>query len=264
MIRKSILLSIMICLILPGLYAQDDMDIAILGDSNTWLGGDNCDDPKGWTAWFSERMSSRSCRSYARSGATWTNTSRTKLNLDENIGKLGDNNVIYNQVCRLVRACADGEQAVPHVILIAAGTNDAWFAKERPHAFEKTINQVFTRKSKEFRESPANTMLTIAESVRHCCELLMYHLPEAQIVLLTPLQTTKASYTRIAKAGDIIEECGQRMGINVIRQDQGCCVYDLMEAEEARNTYDGTHTSMEGAKRNGYFIANQLKAVLQF
>lgn len=254
----------MICLFFQGIGAQSELDIAILGDSNTWLGGDECDNAKGWTYWFNERMSALSCRSYARSGATWTNTPRTKLNMEENIGKLGDNNVIYNQVCRLIRACADGNQAIPHVILIAAGTNDAWFSKERPHALEKTTAQVFTRKCKEFRESPASSMLTLAESVRHSCELLMYHIPEAQIVLLTPLQTTKASYSKISRVGDIIEEVGNRMGINVIRQDKGCSAYDLRESEEFRYTYDGTHTSEEGAQRNGYYIANRLKAILQY
>ena len=71
-------------------------------------------------------------------------------------------------------------------------------------------------------------------------------------------------YEQIRKAGDIIEQCGNRMCISVIRQDKQGCVYDLREKEQPHNTYDGTHTSIEGARRNGYFIANQLKAILVY
>ena len=65
------------------LYANDSTHVAILGDSNTWLGGDQCDQPRGWNKWFKDYFAPASCRSYARSGATWTNTARTKRNPDE-------------------------------------------------------------------------------------------------------------------------------------------------------------------------------------
>ena len=65
-------------LILWGLWlygniqAQSVMHVVILGDSNTFIGGDQCDKPQGWNKWFKELANPLSCRSYARSGATWT------------------------------------------------------------------------------------------------------------------------------------------------------------------------------------------------
>ena len=87
--------------------AQQQLHIAILGDSNTWLGGDECDNQKGWNKWFKDILQPASCRSYARSGATWTHTTKTKRDTKENIGKLGKDNVIFNQVMRLKEAYDD-------------------------------------------------------------------------------------------------------------------------------------------------------------
>ncbi|MBQ2399776.1 MAG: SGNH/GDSL hydrolase family protein, partial [Muribaculaceae bacterium] len=82
--------------------AHADQDVVLLGDSNTWLGGDDCTGVKGWGKWFAEEYRPGSIRSYARSGATWTNTVNTVADTREYSEVLGDNNVIYNQVMRLV------------------------------------------------------------------------------------------------------------------------------------------------------------------
>lgn len=75
---------------------RDSMHIVLLGDSNTWLGGDDCTSKRGWNTWFAQSFPHATCVSYARSGATWTNTRRTTRNLTENVGRISDNNVIYN------------------------------------------------------------------------------------------------------------------------------------------------------------------------
>ena len=64
----------MLLFLATSLYANDSTHVAILGDSNTWLGGDQCDQPRGWNKWFKDYFAPASCRSYARSGATLTNT----------------------------------------------------------------------------------------------------------------------------------------------------------------------------------------------
>lgn len=266
MIRLVLFLSIMLLsTIMPdAARAQQQLHIAILGDSNTWLGGDECDNQKGWNKWFKDILQPASCRSYARSGATWTHTTKTKRDTKENIGKLGKDNVIFNQVMRLKEAYDRGEQHKPDLILIAAGTNDAWFKKERPYAFNKDADDVFAESSKDFRKNDIDEILTLAEAVRYNCEWLSHFFPEAQIILLSPLQTTAAPTELIHQAGDIIEECGRRMSINTIRQDYGSCVNAMHEKEAYRYTYDGTHTSVEGAKRNGYYIARQVKSMLYY
>lgn len=246
-------LSIICCVVLCFICSVQAQNVVILGDSNTSIGGDNCDNPRGWTKWFKERLQPTTCISYARSGATWTNTSATIYNIGENIGVLGDNNVVYNQVNRLLDAYSSGMQPQPDVIMIAAGTNDAWFIDRRPQALQKTAAEVFTDTT--FAGKKACSLLTVAESVRLVCDMLKTRFPDSRIILLTPLQTTAASVERITLVGNILEDCGSYIGAEVIRQDKICCVKRDTEVKRHIYTVDGTHTNETGARINGYLLA---------
>jgi len=245
------------------LSGHGSMNVVILGDSNTSIGGDACDGPRGWSKWFKDKFAPATCRSYARSGATWTNTARTVYDTKEYTEKLGDDNVIYNQINRLKEDCDGKRQAAPDLILIAAGTNDAWFTSARPGVFSVTAAQAFARDGGFITRYAASSVRTLAESVRYGCEMLMEHFPGAQIILLTPMQSVAAGAADIRRAGDIIEECAGRMGLCVIRQDRESCVYYIREKKSVRFTSDGTHTCEEGARRNGCYIANRVSAMLQ-
>lgn len=237
--------------------AQQALDIAVLGDSNTWLGGDDCKSPKGWTYWFCQMVSPSSCHSYARSGATWTNTPQTIYDTTENIGVLGDNNVIYNQVNRLKEAYDKGLQPCPNLIIIAAGTNDVWFLDKRPQALSQAGDAAF--RSKAFSsDTPASQILTLAASVKYCCDMLHRYFPEAKLLLLTPLQTTAADVKKIHFAGDIIESCAEKLDADVIRQDQVMKITSSSERKKHKYTYDGTHTNELGARLNGETIAKYI------
>lgn len=235
--------------------------VVVLGDSNTWLGGDDCSKPRGWNTWFKQAFKPTSCRSYARSGATWTNTTETRRNTQENTGVLGNDNVMYNQIERLKEACERGEQAVPELIILAAGTNDAWFAKERPGAFDVSVGEAFLPPTDSIVSRPAAKVCSLAESVRYGCELLRTAFPDARLVLLTPLQTTAAPAELIAQAGDIIEACAERLQAQAIRMDRESCVKAEAERVKRRYTYDGTHTSEAGARQNGLLVAKRLKEI---
>ena len=232
---------------------HSDMDVVLLGDSNTWLGGEDCSNSKGWSKWFKDKFCPKSISSYARSGATWTNTPSTVCNLTENIEVLGDNNVVYNQVCRLKYAYAVGEQPVPELIIISAGTNDAWFSQHRPYAMQRRKASDNQRENILSLEPSKN--LTIEKSIALCCELLREDFPDAIIVLLTPLQTIKVDKSIIGFVGELIESVGTSLGCHVIRQDVEGCVRSDEELVEKVNTYDGTHTSERGARLNGEMIA---------
>lgn len=232
---------------------HSDMDVVLLGDSNTWLGGEDCSNSKGWSKWFKDAFIPKTIGSYARSGATWTNTPSTVCNLTENIEVLGDNNVVYNQVCRLKYAYAVGEQPVPELIIISAGTNDAWFSQHRPYAMQRRKASDNQRENTLSLEPSKN--LTIEKSIALCCELLREDFPDAEIVLLTPLQTIKVDKSIIGIVGELIESVGTSLGCHVIRQDVEGCVRSDEELVEKVNTYDGTHTSERGARLNGEMIA---------
>lgn len=233
------------------------VDVVILGDSNTWIGGDDCDKPLGWNKWFADIFKPQSCKSFARSGATWTNTANTRENPEEDIAVLGNDNVIYNQIVRLKAACDRGIQPEPQLIIIAAGTNDAWFVKKRPGVFAKTAEQAFAAKEPLTRKKP-HEVRTLAESVRYSCELLRERFPQAQIILLTPLQAIQATKANLDKASNIIEQCGRKMGLAVVRQDKECCVRRDDEMKKKKYTTDGAHTSEEGARLNGTYLARRI------
>ncbi len=241
---------------------NDSVNVVILGDSNTWIGGDDCDKPKGWNYWFRRFFAPATCKSYARSGATWTNTNVTKYNVEENIGRLGNDNVIYNQVCRLKNAVGSGSQVKPDLIIIGCGTNDAWFLSKRPKALDTTADQAFAYRGGLITSKKPSQVLSLAESVRYNCEILMEAFPEAQIILLAPLQTTATSPELIRKTAEIIEGCGSHLSLNVIRLDRDAGIYATQEKVAFRYTYDGTHTSEAGARRIGAYVARQVGTML--
>jgi lysophospholipase L1-like esterase len=247
--------------------AQEPLHVVILGDSNTWIGGDDCDKPQGWNKWLKDVLQPTTCKSYARSGATWTNTSETRRNTKENIEVLGNDNVIYNQICRLQEAVDSGIQPTPQLILIMAGTNDAWFQKQRLQALSESqihdCGHCTNHATCPHDSRPVNKILTLAESVCYGCGLLRTAYPEARIILLTPLQSVQAGSANITKAGDIIERCGQQMGLSVIRMDKEAGIDAAKEKVKHRLTTDGTHTSELGARQVGTFVARQIAALLQ-
>lgn len=72
-------------------------------------------------------------------------------------------------------------------------------------------------------------MTSLAESVRYSCEKIKEAFPDAQIVLITPMQIGKPGVTGIHKIGDIIEECGHYMSLSVIRLDYGGTIQGARE-----------------------------------
>lgn len=246
------------------LYDFSNLNVVLLGDSETSIGGDLCDKPRGWNKWFADALKPASCRSYARSGATWTNTTNTKKNCEENIGVLGDDNVIYNQVERLKSAVGTGTQVVPNLIIIAAGTNDAWFQKRRPGIFNINATQAFSKQDAFITNRNVNTITSLTESIRYNCELLMEAFPNTQIILITPMQASAIETAEIMRVADVIATCGKWLSVGVVRMDAGCSLYRPREKMKHKFTYDGTHTNEEGARRNGRYIARQVASMLQF
>lgn len=244
------------------LVSSQKPHVALLGDSNTWNGGDECDNPIGWSKWFKEAFTSASIRSYARSGATWCNTPRTCDNTTEDIAVIGDNNVIYNQVLRLKEAVASGAQPTPDIIIISAGTNDVWFTKSRPRAFAMTVQAAFSQTETSRRRTP-NQMLSLAQAVRYDCELLQEAFPKAELVLVTPMQSVKVPEARLEMATAIIEQCARALDAHVIKLSHPGGISRKDEMRARRYTSDGTHTNEDGAKLNGLYIAQQLKAILE-
>lgn len=242
--------------------SQQAPHVAILGDSNTWMGGDDCSGDEAWPLWFKQRYPTASCRSYARSGATWTNTPRTVLNTAEDTMLLADNNVIYNQVKRLIEAHEAGTQPTPQLIIIAAGVNDAWFKHKRPQAYtyppRKARHQ--TDWSYLYDRTP-DQVLTLAESVAYNCHLLQQAFPQAHLVLVTPAQTIEVRPRLITRTSAIIAATAFSLGISTIRLDKLSPISSRAERRRCRYTSDGTHTNARGAKAHGRIIAKRIASM---
>lgn len=236
---KTFVISFLLVCCQGVLHAQHSaVHVVILGDSNTWIGGDSCTGEKAWTKWFVDAFQPASCRSYARSGATWTVTSLSKRNTLQNVDILADDNVIFNQMFRLEEAIDSGLQPSPDLILINAGTNDAWFHRQRP-------------------------LRSLQPSIEYVCRELRQRVPRAQIILLTPIPSGRIDSVRLRRVSDVISASGQQMGLHVIRQDTETATGRLSWKEYGeRYTTDGIHTNREGARRNGQYIANLLNTIV--
>lgn len=217
---------------------EENLKIAILGDSMTWIGGDNFEKPIGWTHYLTDLPIVM--KSYARSGATWTNTTETKGDTAAYSEVLNPENVIYNQTLRLIN---DRNSFSPDLIIIFAGGNDAWFTKQRPGIF--SIDTV--------PEIPAKALpsqfTSLAGSIALNIKLLKESFPKSRICLLTPVHGAKMDPASIEKVGNLIQSAGEALAVQVIRGDR---LIPFSHEEESgpnrRFTYDGVHSNAEGAK----------------
>ena len=236
---------------------------AILGDSITWLGNDDCSGVRGWTTYFKKALGLKKVRSYARSGATWSHTASTKYDLTENTGNLSDDNVIYNQVNRLIKAVADGTQETPNVIIIAAGTNDAWYPSARPNAVGEDADVVFASEEQIVDADPS-TITSIPRAMRYDVEMLENAFPNVKIVIFTPLQSTGFTLERLSLIKEAEQKAAYYLGLPVINQSEITQVSRIREKLAYKYTVDGTHTSEFGAEQNGKVLAARVKSLLEF
>lgn len=243
-------------------YFFKDKKIALFGDSITWQAiGSN---PKtGWATYFNEILQFGELVNYARSGATWSNTASTTYNITENTGSLSNDNVIYNQFNRLLNDISNGAK-VPDYIIIAAGTNDAWYPQHRPNALNKTAKEVFEDEATNYLDSVnINQCTSIAQAFRYVAEMIIANLPTTKVVICTPLQSTAFTAERNNSVTEVISSCANYMSWNVIVQSKECGLSRLEEKRGYKNTYDGTHTSETGAKAIGTYLANKFSSMFR-
>lgn len=241
-----------------------DKVCVIMGDSITWYGHDDLSGIEGWTHYFKDWFNFKSIRSYARSGATWSCTADTEYDIVENTGSTAPNNVGYNQMNRLLHDIEEGTQETPDYIIIALGTNDAWHRySASAEGGVDAVKELFNNTTDYEQDVPINTCLTTAMAIRYFSDMVTNNLPNAQIILLTPLQSSSISYNNIISIGDIIEECAKYCSYPIIRQDKECGVYRIQEARDYVNTKDGTHLSSTGAEKVGNYLAQKIKSLLR-
>lgn len=229
--------------------------IALLGDSMTWIGGDSCQNPTGWSHYLKESGIAGGIDMYARSGATWTNTCNTKADADFYSEILNDDNVVYNQTLRLIKEADADTIHTPDVIVIFAGANDAWFCDKRPGIFDNVLPSSY----KYDKDTDPATVTSLGGSVALTCNILKDRFPESRIVLVTPLEMSKAPAEMTTRVADAIESAGNSCGVETLRADSEVAIRHQEEKRKPHYTYDGVHTNPEGAKMLGEFLVVNLK-----
>lgn len=237
--------------------------IAFLGDSNLWLGGEDCSKETSWSYWMVESVRQASshesdeviARSFARSGATLTNVTSTPSDTTLYSELLDDANTLYNQVLRLNGAVERCEIPSPDIIILYGGTNDAWFADRRPGLFD---NISADRGEKPELARHPGQATTLRESLALLVRLLESDNPESRIIMVGPPLTTKVSDGQIKRVTDIMEEIARREGLQMIRLDSPDLIDPKVEARNFTLTRDGVHTSVSGAHRIGQYVYKQL------
>ena len=162
-------------------------------------------------------------------------------------------------------AVNEGTQPSPNIIIIMAGTNDAWFRDKRPHAFDNIVGHASERDKNVVghasKRDETDDMVSLCGAVRHGCGMLKNAFPAARVVLVTPMQSTAVPDSIIAVASDIIEDTGQQMGLSVLRLDRDGCVVSEQERLNKQFTYDGTHTNEQGAQCTARLIVDFINNV---
>ncbi len=225
---------------------------ALLGDSMTWIGGDSCQNPTGWSHILKESGLAGEIDVYARSGATWTNTNTTHRNPSFYSELLHDDNVVYNQAIRLIEK-VDSSQDIPDIIVLFAGANDAWFANKRPGIFDSPSSGKYSLPT-----DPAD-VTSLEGSIRLVSDILQEKFPAATLLFVTPLQMSKTDAETIFRVSDIIEKVATEKECPVLRADKESGITHQQEASSPTYTYDGVHTNPAGAQLLGNLILNSIK-----
>lgn len=219
--------------------------VVFIGDSNTWNGGDDVSNPRAWSYWLVKNLLPASARSYARSGATWTNNTATRVDTAAYSELLDDQNVLYQQAVRLIGAHKAGQQATPDLIFVCAGTNDAWFRSRRPGIYSETVEQAYARPMTTTTKPGEATSL--AASARLTLMLLKEAFPQAKIIVVTSPYCVQAPKAEIDKVAETLQQCAQRSGVYCTRTERTAGIDPDKEKEKKELTVDGVHTSERGA-----------------
>lgn len=225
--------------------------IALLGDSMTWIGGDSCQHPTGWSHYLKQCGTVENIDVYARSGATWTNTTETKPDKFFYSEVLHNNNVVYNQALRLISDVSEDSLVKPDCIVIFAGANDAWFSSRRPKIFSAEESVLESTYSLDSRPSSSTSLLS---SVALVCDILKHSFPSAHFIVVTPIQMTKVSAEAVNNVSDLIEKAAVSRGFTVLRADREVAIRHDEECAGHRFTYDGVHTNAAGAMLVAQYI----------
>lgn len=231
-----------------------DINVVVFGDSMTWISGEDFSNPTGWAYYFKKIIEPKSFTSYARSGATITNSVSTRKNPNAYSDVLEDDNVIYNQIIRFMEDYEKGAITEPDIFIIFAGGNDAWFERKRPGSFNSALDSIRMVNATDYPSQRTTLGESLVLSIRNLEKIC----PGSSVLLVTPTEMSKVSAERIHDISDKIHSVGESLGCFILRADQLVEIRHDVEKKKFTFTKDGVHTNSKGAAMLADVIVNYL------
>lgn len=240
--------------------SEEQQLFVFLGDSNLWIGGDDCSKDCSWSHEVCKSFNARGIN-LARSGATWTCTSTTREAPEEYSEKLSDNNVIFNQVVRLMNINFEKDYGKwPDAIFVAAGTNDAWFEQHRPGMWNMSPAQAW-QLSEVLADAEPSKLTSLPAAVVNALCIIAEGFEDSRIVVVGPPLTTACSEEKVHKVSRTIQQSLGDLAesITFVKLDSPEIIDPTVEKTAPTLTTDGTHTNHRGAKA----IADKIIAIMR-
>ena len=107
------------------------------------------------------------------------------------------------------------------------------------------------------------TIIDTCTSIRYLVELMRIEWPNVQIIICTPSQTFSSYWTNLKTVTDLIKQCANLLGCDVID-----CFYESPFSYYCQSNYanlkaDGTHPTVLGAKLLSEYMIAQLASKIR-
>lgn len=234
--------------------------ILFMGDSITALGTTE----RGWVGYFNEIIKPSHFENVAVSGACWEDKNGTVYDgnpfFDLNDRMLG--NVMGNQVEKVLRAKADGDEGYSDfdLIMIAAGTNWGDYITTE---YINIINDFFLKDDGTVLPLDEVDRHSWAGAMRYVYEKLRETYPNAVICYCSPIQGEEnvRDYKTIRAKSIVMEEIVKRISdVHFINTFMcGICGIFEHKGRNGRDLIDGLHPNISGAKKIARYNANAVK-----
>ena len=240
--------------------ATANKTLVVLGDSITWLQL-SASPLRGWLTYFKEKILFKGVRNYALSGAAWTNTGSTQVDLTTSETGTTANNVIFNQMNRLINDVDNNGADAPDYIMILAGINDAYFRGDAAlyNDFAQSDWATVGGSTPYIGNRVITTCTSIYKSMRYVAEMIWSKFPYAQVMVTTPLQSESHEDARRTIC-ELIKKSSREFAWVVIDQDESNLSLLKEKIANRPMTADGLHPTEKGAEIIGNWLASQFKA----
>ena len=222
-----------------------DKTVCFLGDSIT-------DNENYYLKDLNEKLTFTNQYNLANSGAKWAHESTTAYDITSTGGLLADWNVVWNQFNKLKSKVDALEFVAPELIVISCGTNDfSTSSVGVPSGIYDGLS---------FISLSANDIRTrsVAGGIRYTLDSVITEYPDAQIILITPLQRGVVDNSKIFSITEVIKLCSDFSATKIINQTSESGIYGYIEVGADKYLIDNLHPTVLGGKKMANFLNKEL------